>query len=509
MEAFKPVYIMPANILARAKVAPCLLFIAGSLLTAHSLASGRDQIVTIESAFAVADSRQQACDKALEAARYQAAQEAEVYVQSDLEIEARLDGGEYTETVRKYIKETTYGSVKVQDWDVLNTQYREEDGTIRCEVFAQFSIDTSDLKRLADLHLDTFKKREAFLNQITGLETELAENQQFYQQLQGRMAQFPTTMTGDYELECSTDTSIKQCRQLVRKLAEEDMQLELASYLEVEPQWVTSTLVDCQCQQQTRLINDETLLFMESGNYQVEHQLKDTFEQRNAQILTEISALKDAADQVQSAALSSATEPATASEPFATEPMADQPSEEPSSESWASLDHDHRGSRYEPSAPWEFPTFELGLNYQWDWNDRGDPGETGVYLGGFGLTLLINRSVGVTYFQRNQHVALIDATGKTRDNGLKTEVSGLEVFKRFGDGFFAFDLGLENYWPTSITSSDCTNCPSYSADNQFAVLGTVRTNSSGFNLGYRWRFHLDTPEDFNALSTSLFFEYIF
>lgn len=489
------------------------LLLTGALLLTFQWVNA--QTISNISAKGAGDSKNLACEKAMENARFSAAQQSEVYIFSDLEVSQTASGEHYSEDVKKYIKETTYGNVKTLDYQELPTKYDSETAQVICEVIASFEVDTSAIKELTKLKLDQLNNQKQQQNRISQLQQTLSDNDNQFKALTSQLMTLNKPQNAEYQVTCNDNESFAVCKNRIHEKAEKDAQALFAQQLSVDSSFVMVKFLDCACKTNTSPLDDGFFSLGLTGLFNFKTELLNPYQQENVDIGLQLASLQqpsEAIDNQYKPALNTADKYQEAEQALEQQAKeAKQTSiEKQTPKSQIETKKEAKTKKDSGNSFFEWSVYTMGASNEADYD------EIAIKDRRFGLQLAVNESWTFRLFNGSENFYDFDDIKQTND-GL--EYSGFGISKRLWKGPVSLDLGVN-----SISYDVQTNSPMIFETSRFInesyqvnfygqdyleIVSNLRSHWDGFNIGWvmNWK-QLDT-QNLNGFTSGLYFDYQF
>lgn len=237
----------------------------------------------------VHDSSSQACLLAEQAARLDAARQAESFVQKTVTSAFFENEQGLSQTRAEFIENTVYGTARLQGEAVQQLRILENEH-IECTVEAQYVIDSAAIKQQLLAEQARVSRQAERQNAEASLLQELAANQQAYQDLQ---QQLPPLMSSETKMStfCDVSLSLPACENVVKEQLALPYLQQWSTKLAVPLQFIQST-INLKGQTQLQALNSRVNQAEWSGSYQISLHLADPKAARNQEIQQALRQLK-------------------------------------------------------------------------------------------------------------------------------------------------------------------------------------------------------------------------
>lgn len=238
---------------------------------------------------AVHDSRNQACLLAEQAARLDAARQAESFVQKTVTSTLFENEQGLSQSRAEYIENTVYGTARLQG--ETTQQLRILDNThVECTIEGRYAIDSAAIKQHLLAEQARVSRQTQRQNAEAALFQELTANQQAYLNLQQQLpalASFETSLS----TYCDISLSMPACEQVIQEQLAQPYIQQWSQQLNVPAQLLLAN-VSLQGQTQLQALNSRVNQVNWQGSYQITLRLTDPNAARNQQIQRELQQLQ-------------------------------------------------------------------------------------------------------------------------------------------------------------------------------------------------------------------------
>lgn len=256
---------------------------------------------------AVHDSRNQACLLAEQAARLDAARQAESFVQKTVTSTLFENEQGLSQSRAEYIENTVYGTARLQGETTQQLRILENTH-VECTIEGRYAIDSAAIKQHLLAEQARVSRQTERHNTETALLQELTANQQAYRDLQ---QQLPELIRGETSIStyCDVSLSLPACENLLQEQLALPYIEHWSQRLAVPGQLLQASTI-LKGQTQLQAVNSRVNQALWQGSYQIVLRLVDPYTQRNLAIQQTLRQLHHAA-QPEDIALQAATKEET------------------------------------------------------------------------------------------------------------------------------------------------------------------------------------------------------
>lgn len=238
---------------------------------------------------AVHDSRTQACLLAEQAARLDAARQAESFVQKTVTSTLFENEQGLSQSRAEYIENTVYGTAKLQGETTQQLRLLEN-AHIECTVEGRYAIDSAAIKQHLLAEQARVSRQTERDNTEAALLQELTANQQAYRDLQ---RQLPAVISGETSIStyCDVSLSLPACENVLKEQLALPYLQHWSKQLTV-PEHLFQPTTQLQGATQLKAINSRVNQVSWNGSYQISLRVADPHTARNQEIQRSLQQLK-------------------------------------------------------------------------------------------------------------------------------------------------------------------------------------------------------------------------